>query len=553
MRKRIEQNKEISIKVILAFVSVLLVFSFVYLKYYSPYRKKIERSAKGKSALRKIPTENDLRALLGYFSIGKQSGFLNFPQDKSPGKIRIGCFGCSFTYGAEVGPADDYPSQLQKFYEQAGMKNVEVINFGSSGYGFNQSYLLYEKIGKKYGLDYIVIGPAGFYDYRERTFNNANDEYSSSLHARYIVTREGVSLLSVLGKTTKEQRALYFRFLPVIYYLRYDVFPQAIIRCIARKGWSTIKNPFYYFKGAEQNETDIIYRELLSKMSRNSELKRIYVINHDRRIISLCRDLHAQKISAAYVSKPNDFPNIAPWGHYSSHGNDYLAHKLFDWIEFGIMPSGDIIAMQVKNIDQNRLAKIKFLNQYKQVSIIQNNRRIASIIQFSNIGRTFSYKPIVREKMAKKSLVIVQQKDLINAIWIETDQQFIENEKIIIKLYSGIKCNSYFLGNLKMLATNIGTFKLPGVFMTPLGRQGENKIFIFSLVTQDGKKINIMKDSQWELLIGDEIVMSSKGQNKNEYLCPMVMENDFSQLTFDPVYLQFDNKINIPLVTLTSQ
>jgi len=50
---------------------------------------------------------------VGHFLNPMPNHFLTYPDRKEPGVYRIGCFGDSFTYGAEVEPPWDYPAQLQ--------------------------------------------------------------------------------------------------------------------------------------------------------------------------------------------------------------------------------------------------------------------------------------------------------------------------------------------------------------------------------------------------------------------------------------------------------
>ena len=48
----------------------------------------------------------------------------------------------------------DYKFEIIKLLED---KGIEVINFGVSGYGTYQNYLMYEIIGKKLNLDIVIV------------------------------------------------------------------------------------------------------------------------------------------------------------------------------------------------------------------------------------------------------------------------------------------------------------------------------------------------------------------------------------------------------------
>ncbi|HXV28414.1 MAG TPA: hypothetical protein VD913_05555, partial [bacterium] len=47
------------------------------------------------------------------------SSYINFPEEKKPGVIRIGTFGDSYTQGIEAAEGHDYPSFLQKHFKDA--------------------------------------------------------------------------------------------------------------------------------------------------------------------------------------------------------------------------------------------------------------------------------------------------------------------------------------------------------------------------------------------------------------------------------------------------
>lgn len=71
----------------------------------------------------------------------------------SPDRVRIAAFGESFTYGAEVALGENWAKQLSAM-EPA----VEVLNYGVGGYGLDQAYLRYLKLGRQYHPDIVLIG-----------------------------------------------------------------------------------------------------------------------------------------------------------------------------------------------------------------------------------------------------------------------------------------------------------------------------------------------------------------------------------------------------------
>ena len=73
------------------------------------------------------------------------------------GVIRIALFGDSFTFGEEVPFQDTWGYLLEKRLNNKGIK-VEVLNFGVGGYGMDQAYLRWEKMGKRFFPHIVMFG-----------------------------------------------------------------------------------------------------------------------------------------------------------------------------------------------------------------------------------------------------------------------------------------------------------------------------------------------------------------------------------------------------------
>ncbi len=81
------------------------------------------------------------------------------------GKTRIICIGDSFTLGYGVGDADTWCAQME-----ASSKDLELLNMGQGGYGFDQAYLWYMRDGFK--LDHDIHLVCLNYDQLDRMFYN---------------------------------------------------------------------------------------------------------------------------------------------------------------------------------------------------------------------------------------------------------------------------------------------------------------------------------------------------------------------------------------------
>jgi len=72
--------------------------------------------------------------------------------DKPDSVLRIAAFGESNTEAADVPTVDAWPTILERR-----LKNSEVLNFAVGGYGPDQCWLRYQKEGKKYRPDIVLI------------------------------------------------------------------------------------------------------------------------------------------------------------------------------------------------------------------------------------------------------------------------------------------------------------------------------------------------------------------------------------------------------------
>jgi len=81
----------------------------------------------------------------------------DFSRKKPEGVRRILVFGDSFVEGWGVESHEAVSEQLQKCMQDDHADSVEVINFGVAGYGTDQELLFYEKLGKSYEPDVVIV------------------------------------------------------------------------------------------------------------------------------------------------------------------------------------------------------------------------------------------------------------------------------------------------------------------------------------------------------------------------------------------------------------
>ena len=207
--------------------------------------------------------------------------FLNFPQKKSPGAIRVGTFGDSYTYGDEVSDGHDYPSFLQKiFAEKFPKKKIEVLNFSLSGYSFQQSFMLYEEYAEKYGIDYILLGPGGFYPDRGSDFCKNWGSERSPVKSRYILgpDQNSLKLIHINGRTPLEKYKNYYALVPSWKQMKYDRTPfQSLDDYFPFL--KDLSSPFYHVDLSVPEESSQINKILLRKILLKHAGKVLFLTN----------------------------------------------------------------------------------------------------------------------------------------------------------------------------------------------------------------------------------------------------------------------------------
>ena len=92
----------------------------------------------------------------GYLIRANQTGFRcdhDFDSPRTPGRKRVLLFGDSFTAGDGVSNKKRYGDQLEKIVD-----DIEVWNFGLSGSGTDQQYLIYRELAAEIDCDLVILG-----------------------------------------------------------------------------------------------------------------------------------------------------------------------------------------------------------------------------------------------------------------------------------------------------------------------------------------------------------------------------------------------------------
>ncbi len=260
---------------------------------------------------------------IGHFANRQASSFVHFDRAKPDGIVRVCALGDSFTHGSEVSEANDYPSLLQRRLDATHPNRFQVLNFGQGWFGFHQTYILWDEVGRHYDCDVVLIGPSGFYANRDTTFNHSGERNPYYLHARYVLEGDDVRLVDVVGRTLEERFEAYHALAPDRRYLLYDDKPPPALRAFLPTHW-TVDNPFYYRPGPDRkDEARDTYRVLLRRLARSGPRVLLGGPFALRRLAAT-----VPEIETFAITWPTSFPYRAPRNHFGPLGNDLVA-RLF--------------------------------------------------------------------------------------------------------------------------------------------------------------------------------------------------------------------------------
>jgi hypothetical protein len=103
------------------------------------------------------PNSQSRNELYHYNSMGIRSAPSEYSITPQQGVLRIALFGDSYTHGDDVTFENSWGYYLENNLRENGIQ-AEVINFGVSGYGMDQAFLRWRKLGQKYSPDIVILG-----------------------------------------------------------------------------------------------------------------------------------------------------------------------------------------------------------------------------------------------------------------------------------------------------------------------------------------------------------------------------------------------------------
>jgi hypothetical protein len=302
---------------------------------------------------------------------------------KRPGTTRIGLFGGSFVEGLESGRGYDLASFLERRFRRAGTRNVEVVNFGTFAYGMHQSYLLWGYLGRRFGLDYAFFFPEYFYIQGDESF--IFQEQYASVHARYVLSGEGIELMPVIGGDRIEAVKQYNRLLTPWRYARFDYRPPLAVRLLLPPERRRGINPFYYWPlKLIDEEIEETYVRIFASIA--AQGGRPIVWTHSQELADSLRArlglLHIPLEHSDIWKIMERAPEVysAPVGHLSPIGNEVQAEELYSFITGDPRPRATLIELSA--LDQRLPDRIvgRPLDQYDALAIGVGSHRLAGLV-----------------------------------------------------------------------------------------------------------------------------------------------------------------------------
>lgn len=376
--------------------------------------------------------------------------FLNFPLLKQKDVIRIGTFGDSFTFGEEVYKTETYPYQLQQLFDSHfPNRRVEILNFGKSGDGFPEQFFLWEEYAEKFSLDYILLGPQGFYPERDSTFRQnwtlAHLDYPK---ARFVLSENNNELeqIQIKGKTLAERYKNYYQFIPSWTALRYDRRPFQIHEKLFPSIRHNIPNPFYYKNTLSEEEESVRINTLLLKKIWQHHKQKILFFMDSRRRADLYQPKGALFNLNSLSLEHKSFYRV--FDHKSSLGNELVAKSYFNALMGKKDFSLSIINCRFEDSDSISSELDMDFHDIKSIYVYGDNNLIAKLGSNTWWGKFNFYFDNEKEKIIKSLLGFSNESDFLESPYFPYSVQLEENMEVYIQLPDQSR---FSLGSIKPL------------------------------------------------------------------------------------------------------
>jgi hypothetical protein len=344
----------------------------------------------------------------------RRSSFANFSPVKPPGVMRIGCFGDSYTWGTEVADGNDFPALLKKRLRALGRRRTEVLNFGTPGFGLHQTYLLWDRVGREFDLDRVVLlSMARYWAFRDTSFTFWNPPAKKlGFHARYVLDDGNLRLVEVIGDTEEQRYTDYLRFIPRMRYALYDRKAPALLRAWLPSSRRPV-NPFYYRDEPVGQEARKTYRILLERLA--SGAPSFTLVDGTGELAAIAGDLDPPPRRVVRLPTDLGFPYIAPRNHFSPWGNRLVADTVLHSMGVGGAPR--VLSISDLAQDLPAVTSHTSLRRATSIGIDLGDRHVGSFYQYRRKA------PMPKKRVEKfpaqdRTVIAIPLGDTVDAIFL---------------------------------------------------------------------------------------------------------------------------------------
>ncbi|MHB8155353.1 MAG: hypothetical protein ACYDFR_04800 [Candidatus Omnitrophota bacterium] len=487
---------------------VLIIFFSLYIFKYIYFLKcaNITYNKSWEASVGMDMLDEKQRLMLGW-GVGREdvcsTSYINYPISKPPGIIRVGIFGGSRAVcgGKSTITSFDYPTLLHNRFKESGIKNVEIINFGVNSYGFFQEYMLWDFLGKSYDLDYVIMSISDIPWVRDLVFYT---EATPSLHARFLIKNNKLTLMPAVGDTRFGAYRNYYKIPPPFRYILYDKNIPVFLKILLPRALHNQINPFYYRRFVSQRlELYPIYASILNSIS--GRVKNLIVLAENKDIRALRARVYSQNVYF-YEPQANNYfksfilvepKNIHNYEHPNRLGNQLIADELFSLLTGDLRPKFYSIKLLSnfthKNVDH------RYLNQpisnYENISIKNGYHFLADFTTLT--GKSFFRQGgfgIDNENMVIWSLLMLNTDD---PVFIPLEFPLNNNDKVFLVFERGGEEKKIPIG---IVESSVGVF---------------GQMLLNRTICQIS---NVQNKSEVELVINDKNLSSAIGRTTRLYI-----------------------------------
>lgn len=205
---------------------------------------------------------------LGYF-FPRNLDNLKEIKAKPKGVVRIALLGDSFTWGDELEKGYNFADYLKSLFLEKKIKNVEIYNFSTSGWGFTQPFIMWRYYRKQLDFDLVILGPHGFHRDRDTSFTIGLENDPRTLASMFINQNGKLKELKFEADNYQDAFDKYHSFLPTLRRIKHERFAPTLL--LALKDDNHLMNPFYSEK-EQYRRADKIYRMMIAEILQHSKV-----------------------------------------------------------------------------------------------------------------------------------------------------------------------------------------------------------------------------------------------------------------------------------------